>query len=193
MIWKTPGGPPGYGSLILGTFGGVRQIVGHDADSLGGWDPNTGQRLWTLVPEKKGDYNVPTPIDVFGRLLVATENNGTRLYNFSPNGQIRPVPVEQTHALAPDTSTPVVVDGLVFGCFHGLFCLDPNDRPQDALLGRRRWGVQGIHLPHRRPRPGAGRHRRGRVGPLPGLQGRVHAHQPPAGVRETPRSGRIPP
>ena len=127
VIWKTPGGPPGYGSLILGTFGGVRQIVGYDADSLGGWDPNTGQRLWTLVPEKKGDYNVPTPIDVFGRLLVATENNGTRLHDFSPNGQIRPVPVEQTHDLAPDTSTPVVVDGLVFGCFHGLFCLDLND------------------------------------------------------------------
>jgi hypothetical protein len=127
VIWKTPGGPPGYGSLILGAFGGVRQIVGYDADSLGGWDPNTGQRLWTLAPEKKGDYNVPTPIDVFGRLLVATENNGTRLYNFSPNGQIRPVPVGQTHALAPDTSTPVVIDGLVFGCFHGLFCLDLND------------------------------------------------------------------
>lgn len=127
VIWKTPGGPSGYGSLILGTFGGVRQIVGYDADSLGGWDPNTGQRLWTLVPAKKGDYNVPTPIGVFGRLLVATENNGTRLHNFSPNGQIRPVPVEQTRDLAPDTSTPVVVDGLVFGCFHGLFCLDLND------------------------------------------------------------------
>lgn len=127
VIWKTPGGPPGYGSLILGAFGGVRQIVGYDAQSLGGWDPNTGQRLWTLTPEKKGDYNVPTPIDVFGRLLVATENNGTRLHNFSPNGQIRPVPVEQTRDLAPDTSTPVVVDGLVFGCFHGLFCLDLND------------------------------------------------------------------
>ena len=126
VIWKTPGGPPAYGSLILGTFGGVRQIVGYDAQSLGGWDPNTGQRLWTLVPEKKGDYNVPTPINVLGRLLVATENNGTRLHEFDPNGQIRPVPVEQTRDLAPDTSTPVVVDGLVFGCSHGLFCLDLN-------------------------------------------------------------------
>jgi outer membrane protein assembly factor BamB len=127
VIWKTPGGPSAYGSLILGTFGGVRQIVGYDAQSLGGWDPNTGQRRWTLVPEKKGDYNVPTPIDVFGRLLVATENNGTRLHNFSPSGQIRPTPVEQTRDLAPDTSTPVVIDGLVFGCSRGLFCLDLND------------------------------------------------------------------
>ncbi|MGE5295311.1 MAG: hypothetical protein ACM3VT_10835, partial [Solirubrobacterales bacterium] len=26
--------------------------------------------------------------------------------------------------LAPDTSSPVVVNGLLFGCFRGLFCLD---------------------------------------------------------------------
>ncbi|MCX5645534.1 MAG: PhnD/SsuA/transferrin family substrate-binding protein [Phycisphaerae bacterium] len=126
VIWKTPGGSPAYGSLILGAFGGIRQIVGYDASSLGGWDPNTGRRLWTLVPEKKGDYNVPTPINVLGRLLVATENNGTRLHKFDPNGQIRLVPVDQTRDLAPDTSTPVVVDGLVFGCFHRLLCLDLN-------------------------------------------------------------------
>jgi len=127
VIWKTAGGPPAYGSLILGTFGGVRQIVGHDAESLGGWDPNTGQRLWVLLPEKKGDYNVPTPVDCHGRLLVATENNGTRLYGFDPDGRVRPMPLAQTRALAPDTSTPVVVDGLVFGCSHGLFCLDLDE------------------------------------------------------------------
>ena len=92
VLWKTPGGPSAYGSLILGTFGGVRQIVGYDAQSLGGWDPNTGQRLWTLAPAKKGDYNVPTPVDVSGRLLVATENNGTRLHAFDPNGRLHPGP-----------------------------------------------------------------------------------------------------
>ena len=106
VIWKTPGGPPGYGSLIVGTFGGVRQIVGYDADSLGGWDPNTGQRLWTLAPEKKGDYNVPTPVNVFGQLLVATENNGTRLYDFDSQGRILPVPVAQTRELAPAPRRP---------------------------------------------------------------------------------------
>ena len=135
-IWKTPGAPPGYGSLILGTFGGVRQIVGHDATSLGGWDPNTGQRLWTVQPDKPGDSsdaqrrcgNVPTPLDVFGRLLVATKNDGTRLYSFDESGRIRPVPVAQNRDLSPDTATPVVVEGLVFGCSRGLVCLDPYDR-----------------------------------------------------------------
>jgi outer membrane protein assembly factor BamB len=126
-VWQTPGEGPGYGSLIVGTFGGVRQIVGHDATSLGGWDPNTGKRLWTLLPTKKGDYNVPTPIDIDGRLLVATENNGARLYDFGASGRINPIPVAQNRRFAPDTSTPVVVGSLVFGCFRGLHCLDLND------------------------------------------------------------------
>lgn len=126
-VWQTPGDSPGYGSFILGTFGGARQIVGHDASSLGGWDPNTGRRLWTLLPTKKGDYNVPTPVDLDGRLLVATENNGTRLYDFDASGRINPIPIAQNRKLSPDTSTPVVIDGLLFGCFRGLFCLDLND------------------------------------------------------------------
>jgi ABC-type phosphate/phosphonate transport system substrate-binding protein len=123
-VWKTPGEPAGYGSFILGTFGGIRQVVGHDATSLGGWDPNTGRRLWTLLPTKKGDFNVPTPVNIDGRLLVATENNGTRLYDFDANGRINPTPIAQNRKLAPDTSTPVAIDGLLFGCFRGLFCLD---------------------------------------------------------------------
>jgi outer membrane protein assembly factor BamB len=127
VLWKTPGAPSAYASMIVGTFGSVRQIVGYDAGSLGGWDPNTGRRLWTLMPEKKGDYNVPTPVSVNGRLLVSTENNGTRLYDFDADGRIRPAPAAQTRDLSPDTSTPVVADGLVFGCSHGLFCLDAGD------------------------------------------------------------------
>ncbi len=125
IVWTTPGEPAGYGSLILGAFGGVRQIVGHDATSLGGWDPNTGRRLWTLLPTKKGDFNVPTPVALDGRVLIATENNGTRLYDFDADGRINPIPIAQNRKLAPDTSTPVTIDGLVFGCFRGLFCLDP--------------------------------------------------------------------
>jgi ABC-type phosphate/phosphonate transport system substrate-binding protein len=126
-VWKTSGEPAAYGSLIVGTFGGVRQIVGHDAASLGGWDPNSGRRLWTLLPAKKGDYNVPTPVNVDGRLLVSTENNGTRLYDFDAGGQIRPVPAATNPRLSPDSSTPVIVDGLVYGCCRKLVCLDLNN------------------------------------------------------------------
>jgi len=97
---------------------------------LGGWHPETGQRLWKLMPEWDGDFNVPTPIvvgDLCKRLLVSTENNGTRLYQFDQQGRIDPKPVARNDDLAPDTSTPVVLDGMVFGNFGALVCLDLDD------------------------------------------------------------------
>ena len=37
-VWRCAGLPPAYASFIAGTFGGVRQVVGYDEKSLGGWD-----------------------------------------------------------------------------------------------------------------------------------------------------------
>jgi outer membrane protein assembly factor BamB/ABC-type phosphate/phosphonate transport system substrate-binding protein len=124
VLWATPGDRQAYASFILAEFGGVRQVVGYDVISLGGWDPATGKRLWRLVPELEGDFNVPTPIAVGEKLLVSTENNGTRLYGFDSRGRIRPEPLAANEELAPDTSSPVVIDGMVFGSFGGVMCLD---------------------------------------------------------------------
>lgn len=124
VVWRSAGLPAAYSSFIVGRFGGRRQIVGYDAISLGGWDVATGKRLWSLIPPQDGDFNVPTPIDVGGRLLVATENNGTRLYDFDEQGKIIQRPVALYEDLAPDSSTPVVANDRIFGCFQRLMCLD---------------------------------------------------------------------
>ena len=124
VVWRSAGPPAAYASFIVGRFGSRRQIVGYDAISLGGWDPESGKRLWTLIPPHKGDFNVPTPIDVGGKLLVATENNGTRLYDFDQQGAIVRNPLAAFLDLAPDSSTPVVVGNKVFGCHKELFCLE---------------------------------------------------------------------
>jgi outer membrane protein assembly factor BamB len=139
--WTTPGSPAAYSAFICGEFGGRRQIVGYDQDSLGGWDVKTGERLWKLVPPNEGDFNVPTPIAVDGGVVVSTENNGTRLYRFDDTGRIIPKPAGEYGELAPDTSTPVVAGGRVFGAHEGLHCLDmrnglrPIWRSEDATLG----------------------------------------------------------
>jgi outer membrane protein assembly factor BamB len=126
-LWQTPGQPPGYSSFVLAQLGGVRQIVGYDAISLGGWNPHTGKRLWRLIPEFEGDFNVPTPIVVDGKVLVSTENNGTRLYGFDGGGRIDPRPLAISEDFAPDTSTPVVTGRMVFGSFAAVLCLDLDD------------------------------------------------------------------
>jgi outer membrane protein assembly factor BamB len=122
--WTTPGVPAAYSAFICGVFGGRRQIVGYDRQSLGGWDVETGARLWQLVPPTEGDFNVPTPVAVDGGVLVATENNGTRLYRFDGSGRIIPKPACEFAELAPDTTTPVLTSGRLFGTHGGLFCLD---------------------------------------------------------------------
>jgi len=123
-IWKTPGNPPGYGSLVVATLGGKRQIVGHDATLLCGWDLATGKRLWTLEPPNPGDFNVPTPLVWRDKLIVSTENNGTRMFRFAAGGAIDPEPIAEYAALCPDTHSPVIVGDRLLGILNGLHCLD---------------------------------------------------------------------
>ena len=84
LKWKSPGIAPGYGSLNVGTLGGVKQIVGHDAKTIGGWDPETGKRLWTITPISDGDFNVPTPIIWDGKLILVTEIMVAEYSNSTP-------------------------------------------------------------------------------------------------------------
>lgn len=124
VIWKTAGEASAFSSFIVGTFGGKRQMVGYDKTSLGGWDIESGRRLWRLVPPRANDFNVPTPIEFEGQLIVSTENNGTRLYQFNSDGTIVPEPIASNSDLAPDADTPVLVGGRLVGTCDGLHCLD---------------------------------------------------------------------
>lgn len=124
VLWKTPGDHAAFASFIVGTFGGRRQLVGYEKAAIVGIDIATGERLWRLVPPRANDFNVPTPIATDGRLLVATENNGLRLYEFDANGKIKPEPAAVNADLAPDTHTPIVLGDRVFGVWLGMQCVD---------------------------------------------------------------------
>jgi hypothetical protein len=134
-VWRCPGLPAAYASFIAGTFGGVRQIVGYDQKSLGGWEPATGKRLWTLVPPASGDFNVPTPIDAGGKLVLASENNGTRTYDFERGGSILVKPIATNEDLSPDSSTPVLAGGRLFGCWYSLHCLQADSTLKTLWTG----------------------------------------------------------
>ncbi len=128
IIWKTTGTDPAYSSLLLKTAGDSQQVIGYDAESLGGWDVETGRRLWTLIPPQDGDFNVPTAVSLGDRLLVSSENNGTRVYHFDADGTLYPDPDMTNEDLKPDTHTPVVSNGRVFGVWGELYGLDPEQR-----------------------------------------------------------------
>jgi len=122
--WKSPGRPPGHSSLVVAAIAGQKQLIGYDDESLGGWDLATGKRLWTLKPEHGGDFNVPTPIVWGEKLIVATENNGARVYGFDDRGAIVPQPLALNDRLLPDCQSPVLAGERLFGVSAGLFCLD---------------------------------------------------------------------
>lgn len=125
--WQSAGGPPGHASCVLLEWSGGTQIIGCDQRSFGGWDAKNGRRLWTLAPEVPGEFFVPSPLIVSGRLLVTGENNGTRLYAFNEAGEPVASPIAVNAELAPESHTPVSVNGRIYGVWNGLHCLDPND------------------------------------------------------------------
>jgi outer membrane protein assembly factor BamB/ABC-type phosphate/phosphonate transport system substrate-binding protein len=138
QLWQSPGDRHAYSSFIVATLGGVRQLVGYDRTTLGGWDPATGDRLWTLKPPHHGDFNVPTPVAVDGRLFVATENNGARLYEFDREGRIVAQPVAEFDELAPDVSSPAVVGNRLYCVWNDLYCLDLDDGLEPIWIGEDR-------------------------------------------------------
>ena len=123
-VWRAAGEIHAFASPIVATLGEVRQIVAYDRYALGGFDVATGRRLWTLTPPNDGDFNVPTPVVMNGKLLLVGENNGARLHAFNDKGQIIEKPVAEHRTLRPDMSTPVAVGNRVFCVWNELFCLD---------------------------------------------------------------------
>ena len=136
LLWQSPGARHAYSSFIVATLGGVRQLVGYDRTSLGGWNIATGNRLWTLQPPHDGDFNVPTPVAAEGRLLVTSENNGTRLYDFDKTGKIIPRPIAENEELAPDVSSPALAGKRAFCVWRDMFCLDLDDRLRTVWVGQ---------------------------------------------------------
>jgi outer membrane protein assembly factor BamB len=124
VLWKSPGRPPGHSSAVFATIRGTKQIITYDDESVGGWNLTTSERLWTLTPRVKGDFNVPTPIVWNEQLVVATENNGARIYRFNSSGVIDAEPVAENDSLVPDCETPVLVANRLLGITGELFCLD---------------------------------------------------------------------
>ena len=127
VVWETAGSAAGYSSFIAGNFGGRHQIIGSDAMTVGGWDSSTGQRLWTLIPREKGDFNVPTAVPFGNEIILTSENNGTRRYRFSNEGMIERDPVAVNDDLSPDSHTPVVSGKRIFGIWDQLIAIDPED------------------------------------------------------------------
>jgi hypothetical protein len=135
-LWTTPARPRRHSAFICAEFGDRRQIIGHDRQSLGGWDVKPASAFGDSFLTE-GDFNVPTPIAVDGGILVSTENNGTGFYRFDnrPN-----YPPTGSAISRPDTHNRNSC-GNLRPCIRrvsGLHCLDIHKGAQTHLACRRR-------------------------------------------------------
>ncbi len=126
VVWTGQGDGVNYASFLLGSFGGVEQLIGYDRKTAGGWDAKSGRRLWTLDVDCSYGYIAPSPVAVGGKLLLTSDQEDARLMGFTAAGRILDKPVAESMDLAPEIATPTVWGGLILGASSGLLLLDPT-------------------------------------------------------------------
>ncbi len=101
----------GYGTPILYEAGGRTQLASVGAMAAFGYDPETGEELWTV--EFNGYNAASSPVFAAGRVIVNTSHPRPALLAVDPTGQ---GDVTETHVAwryergAPIKPSPVVVD-----------------------------------------------------------------------------------
>ncbi len=128
--------PAAYGSPLLSSFAGRRQVVVFNRPGLAAHDPETGDVLWTFPWSNSQDTNCSQPLPVGGdRILVSTGyGKGCALVAVrSVNGRWTAEALWTSRGLKCKFSSPVIGGGFVYGLDDGvLACIDLAD-------GRRCW------------------------------------------------------
>ena len=139
--WQWTGDGPGYGSPIIATVGGVRQVIAQTQKLLVGLDASTGELLWQMPFTTEFDQNACTPV-VYQDLLIVggTDWPLTAMRLKLVDGKW----IGETVWTNPQTpmfmSSPVLIGGTLYGLTmrsSGQFVAI------DAASGRTLWNTTG--------------------------------------------------
>jgi outer membrane protein assembly factor BamB len=125
--WQWAGAAAEYGSPVLTTLAGTRQIVTLSEKSVIGVNVANGALLWQIPFAPQGrSYNAATPIVNGDTVIYAASGRGTHAVRIEKQGEaLAPVPVWDNAEVAPQFATPVLAGGLLFGLSDrgSLYCL----------------------------------------------------------------------
>lgn len=139
--WQWTGDGPGYGSPIIATFGGVRQVIAQTQKLLVGLDASNGALLWQMPFTTDFDQNAFTPVAFQDLLIVGGIDWPLTALRLKPaDGKW----IGETAWTNPQTpmfmSSPVVIGGTIYG-------LTMRSKGQfvaiDAGSGKTLWSTQG--------------------------------------------------
>ena len=129
--WTWTGDGPGYGSPMIGTFGGTRQLVAITQGKLVGVDVSNGALLWERPFVSSNFTNSITPV-VHGDLVIGWGHNGpmTAVRPARVNGRWTTEMVWENPDLPGRMSNAVVIRDRMFGLTSRnagqYFLLDPK-------------------------------------------------------------------
>ncbi|MBM3475747.1 MAG: hypothetical protein FJX75_20975 [Armatimonadetes bacterium] len=125
--WQWTAEAAEYGSPVVATLGGTRQIVTFSDKSLIGVNLTDGALLWQIPFAPQGrTYNCATPIIDGDTVIYAASGRGSHAVRIEKQGDaLKPVPVWDNADVSPQFNTPVLSGGLLFGQSDrgNLYCL----------------------------------------------------------------------
>jgi len=126
--WQWTAEAAEYGSPVVATIAGTRQVVTMSEKSLIGVSVADGALLWQIPFEPvRRSYNAATPIVDGDVVIYAGSGRGTHAVRIEKQGDaFAPVEVWANADVAPQFATPVLQGGLLFGLSDGgnLYCLN---------------------------------------------------------------------
>jgi len=134
--WRWADEGPDYGSPVLCTVAGAKQIVTPTEQSIVGINVADGKLLWKYpFPPARRAYNFATPIVGKQMIIITGAGRGTRGLKIEKRGDGFAARELWSNAdLATQFNTPVLQEGLLFGLSNrnNLFCID-------AQTGKTAW------------------------------------------------------
>jgi outer membrane protein assembly factor BamB len=139
--WQWKGDGPGYGSPIIATLGGVRQLVAQTQKLLVGLNAADGSLLWQMPFTTAFNQNSITPVISRDLVIITGLDKPLAAIRVARQGEKWTTEQVWSNDKAPMfMSTPVLVGGTLYGLGH-------RGRGQivavDAASGKMLWNTQG--------------------------------------------------
>jgi outer membrane protein assembly factor BamB len=126
--WKWTGEGPAYGSPVLMTADGTKQIVQQTEKSIVGIATADGKLLWQVAAPAQGRfYNCATPIVDGQTVIITGQGSGTKAVKIEKSGDaFAAKELWSNPDLGTGYNTPVLKDGFLYGFSDksSLFCMD---------------------------------------------------------------------
>lgn len=139
-LWRSLNDLSAYSSPVVGTLGGVEQVVTATCEGLVGVAVADGRELWRQRFKTQANRNVLTPILTDSAVFFASFTTGLRREDVQRSGDtLGATTAWLKRELGINLSTPVLVDGHLFGlgARKDYLCVD-------AATGTVRWSQPGF-------------------------------------------------